>query len=88
MLRPLILSVAGHPAVRRLVATAPVSRYLVSRFVAGVSTQQAVAATTALVADGLAVTLDHLGEGVEDEADTQSAVQAYLELLACLQPRV
>ncbi len=84
VLRPLILSVAGNPAVRRLVATAPVSRYLVSRFVAGVSTQQAVAATTELVADGLAVTLDHLGEGVDDEAGAQSTVHAYLELLACL----
>ncbi|MGH3575868.1 MAG: proline dehydrogenase, partial [Pseudonocardiaceae bacterium] len=64
MLRPLILSVAGHPAVRRLVGTAPVSRYVVQRFVAGVSTAQAVAATAALVSAGLAVTLDHLGESV------------------------
>ncbi|MGH3778671.1 MAG: proline dehydrogenase family protein [Pseudonocardiaceae bacterium] len=81
MLRPLILAAAGNPTVQRLVATAPVSRYLVSRFVAGESTEQAVAATTALVAGGLAVTLDHLGEGVEDEAGAESAVGAYLELL-------
>jgi proline dehydrogenase len=84
VLRPLILSVAGKPAVRRLVATAPVSRYLVSRFVAGESTQQAVAATAALVADGLVVTLDYLGEGVADEAGARATVQAYLELLDCL----
>ncbi|MGH3920172.1 MAG: proline dehydrogenase family protein [Pseudonocardiaceae bacterium] len=81
MLRPLILAAAGSPTVRRFVATAPVSRYLVSRFVAGESTEQAVAATNALVAGGLAVTLDHLGEGVEDEAGAESAVGAYLELL-------
>jgi proline dehydrogenase len=84
VLRSLILAVAGNPTVRRLVASAPVSRYLVSRFVAGVSTEQAVAAATALVADGLAVTLDRLGEGVTDEAGAESTVQAYLELLACL----
>ncbi|MGH3799304.1 MAG: proline dehydrogenase family protein [Pseudonocardiaceae bacterium] len=84
MLRPLILAAAGNPTVRRLVATAPVSRYLVSRFVAGVSIEQAVAATTGLVADGLAVTLDHLGEGVADEAGADSAVRAYLELLSRL----
>ena len=84
MLRSLILAAAGNPTVRRLVATAPISRYVVRRFVAGVSTAQAVAATTALVADGLAVTLDHLGESVAEEADAQASVHAYLELLDCL----
>ncbi|MFY9808087.1 MAG: proline dehydrogenase family protein [Pseudonocardiaceae bacterium] len=84
VLRPLILAVADHPAVRRIVATAPVSRYVVSRFVAGVSTEQGVAVATALVADGLAVSLDHLGEGITDEAGAESTVGAYLDLLACL----
>ncbi len=84
MLRALILAAAGNPTVRRLVATAPVSRYVVRRFVAGVCTEQAVAATTALVADGLAVTLDHLGESVADESGAESSVQAYGELLDCL----
>ena len=79
-----MVGAAGNPTVRRLVGSAPVSRYLVSRFVAGVSTEQAVAAATALVADGLVVTLDYLGEDVADEAGVESAVQAYLELLACL----
>ncbi|HKR50908.1 MAG TPA: proline dehydrogenase family protein [Pseudonocardiaceae bacterium] len=81
MLRSFILAAAGNPTVRRLVATAPVSRYVVNRFVAGVSTEQAMAVATALVAEGLAVTLDHLGESVGDEAGAESAVQAYLELL-------
>ncbi|MDQ3761654.1 MAG: proline dehydrogenase family protein [Actinomycetota bacterium] len=84
MLRSLILAAAGNPTVRRLVATAPVSRYLVQRFVAGVSTEQVVVATAALIADGLAVTLDHLGEGVADEAGAEATVHAYLELLARL----
>ncbi|MGB6163914.1 MAG: proline dehydrogenase family protein [Pseudonocardiaceae bacterium] len=84
VLRSLILVVAGNPTVHRLVASAPGSRYLVSRFVAGVSTEQAVAAATTLVADGLAVTLDHLGESVTDEAGAESTVRAYLELLARL----
>ena len=81
VLRSLILAAAGHPTVRRLVATAPVNRYLVSRFVAGVSTDQAVAAAAALRAEGLAVTLDHLGEGVTDESGADATVRAYLELL-------
>jgi proline dehydrogenase len=84
VLRSLILAAAGNPTVRRLVASAPVSRYLVSRFVAGVSTEQAVSATATLVAEGLAVSLDHLGESVADEAGAESTVHAYLELLDCL----
>lgn len=84
VLRSLILAAAGNPAVRRLVATAPVSRYVVNRFVAGASTEQAVAVTTALVAGNLSVTLDYLGESVVDEAGAKSTVRAYLDLLACL----
>ncbi|MGH3926489.1 MAG: proline dehydrogenase family protein, partial [Pseudonocardiaceae bacterium] len=81
MLRSLILAAAANPTVQRIVATAPISRYVVGRFVAGVSTEQALAVTTTLVADGLAVTLDHLGESVTDEVGAQSTVQAYLALL-------
>jgi proline dehydrogenase len=84
VLRSFILAAAGSPVLRKLVATAPVSRYVVDRFVAGVSARQAVAATSALVSDGLTVTLDHLGESVTDEAGAESTVAAYLELLACL----
>ncbi|MGH3787182.1 MAG: proline dehydrogenase family protein [Pseudonocardiaceae bacterium] len=85
MLRSLILAAAGNPTVRRLVATAPISRYIVGRFVAGVSTEQAVTATATLVDAGLMVTLDHLGEGVVDKAGSESTVRAYLELLDRLQ---
>lgn len=85
--RSLILTVAGNPTVRRLVATPSVSRHLVSRFVAGVSAEQAVAVAATLVAEGLAVSLDHLGEGAVAEVDAESAVRAYLDLLACLSAR-
>ena len=81
VLRSLVLAVAGRSAVRRLVTGTPISRAVVRRFVAGESTEQALGATAALVADGLAVTLDHLGEGVRDEAGAERTVQAYLELL-------
>jgi proline dehydrogenase len=84
VLRSLILAAAGNPVVRTLVATAPVSRYVVSRFVAGPNTAQAVATTTALVAENLSVTLDYLGESVVDKAGAEATVRAYLALLACL----
>lgn len=81
VLRSLILAAAANPAVRGLVATAPVSRVLVRRFVAGQSTAQAAAAAATLAGRGLAVTLDHLGEEVGDEAGADRTVGAYQELL-------
>jgi proline dehydrogenase len=83
-LRALILAAAGNQTVRRLVGTAPVSRAVVRRFVAGERAQDAVAATRALVADGLTVTLDHLGEDTTDRALADQNTTAYLDLLALL----
>jgi proline dehydrogenase len=81
VLRSTILAAAAHPAVRRLVSTAPITGGLVRRFVAGETTEQAVAAAAALVADGLTVTVDHLGESISDEAGAEATVRAYQDLL-------
>ncbi|MCK2236705.1 MULTISPECIES: proline dehydrogenase family protein [unclassified Crossiella] len=80
-LRALILAAAGNNGIRRLVGTAPVSRDVVRRFVAGESTAEAVVATSALVDDGLTVTLDYLGEDTTDRELAEVTVQSYLELL-------
>ncbi len=80
-LRSLILAAAGNEAVKNLVATAPVSRDVVGRFVAGESTDDAVRATRELVDAGLTVTLDHLGEDTTQREHAQATVHAYLELL-------
>ncbi|HKN96269.1 MAG TPA: proline dehydrogenase family protein [Pseudonocardiaceae bacterium] len=83
-LRSLILAAAGNERIRDLVATAPLSRDVVARFVAGQSADDAVAATRGLVADGLCVTLDHLGEDTTDAAQATDTVRAYLTLLDAL----
>jgi proline dehydrogenase len=80
-LRSLILGAAGNDVIRRLVATAPVSRDVVRRFVAGETTADAIAVTRALADQGLAVTLDYLGEDTTDRQLAEQTVQAYLELL-------
>jgi proline dehydrogenase len=84
-LRSLILAAAGNDVIRRLVATAPVSRDVVRRFVAGESTAEAITVTRELVEQGLNVTLDYLGEYTTDEALAEQTVAAYLELLDGLQ---
>ena len=80
-LRSLILAAAGNATVKKLVATAPVSRDVVRRFVAGETTDDAVRVTRELVAAGLWVTLDHLGEDTTKRSHAEAVVQAYLELL-------
>nr|BFE47658.1 proline dehydrogenase family protein [Saccharothrix mutabilis subsp. capreolus] len=80
-MRSLILAAAGNEAVRRAVASAPVSRDVVRRFVAGETVASAVDVTGDLVEDGLRVTLDYLGEDTTDRARAERTVQAYLALL-------
>jgi proline dehydrogenase len=84
MLRSTILAASRNSRVEHLVTTAPISRAVVRRFVGGPDTASAVAASRALVAEGLTVTLDHLGEDTTDRAHAHSVVEAYLELLGAL----
>ena len=83
-LRSLILAAAGNDVIRRAVATAPVSRDVVRRFVAGETTADAIGVTRRLVDAGLTVTLDYLGEDTTDEALAEQTVRAYEELLDAL----
>jgi proline dehydrogenase len=82
MLRSVILAAAGSSRLERLVATAPISRDLVRRFVAGTSAADALAVARTLAADGLAVSLDHLGEDTCNPADATRARDEYVALLA------
>ncbi|MEU7616314.1 proline dehydrogenase family protein [Micromonospora rifamycinica] len=84
MLRSVILAAARSSQVERLVATAPLTRDVVRRFVAGTGTDDALRATRALVADGLAVTLDYLGEDTVTGEQAVATRDEYLTLLRTL----
>lgn len=84
MLRTALLAAARSPRVRRVVETAPPTRPLVRRFVAGAEATEALAAARALREQGLRVSLDHLGEHVTSAEQAGSVVAAYRELLAGL----
>jgi proline dehydrogenase len=73
----MLLGVAGNRAVRSTVTGSPLSRPVVSRFVAGEQVADALAAVRALHADGLRVTLDHLGEDITEAAQAEATVGAY-----------
>ena len=84
MLRSVILAASRSSQVERLVATAPFTRDVVRRFVAGAGTDDALRATRELVADGLAVTLDNLGEDTVTPEQANATRDEYLKLLTML----
>jgi proline dehydrogenase len=84
MLRSVILAAAHSPRVERLVETAPLSRDVVRRFVAGTTTEDALGAARELVDAGISVTLDNLGEDVFTAEQAEATKEEYLRLLEAL----
>ncbi|SFK97591.1 proline dehydrogenase family protein [Geodermatophilus ruber] len=82
--KALLLAAARRPALRRLVTGVPATRRVVDRFVAGESIDDALAVVRRLTGEGIAVTLDHLGEGVTDRAEAKRSRDAVLALLDAL----
>ena len=84
MLRRVLLSMSRSARIRHLVETAPVSRSVVARFVAGTTAEDAVAASRRLVDAGLLVSLDHLGEDTVVAEQAAHTRDAYLRMLKLL----
>jgi len=84
VLRQPLLVLSRSENVKKLVSSMPVSSGIVTRFVPGESTGSAVDATRELIAEGLHVTLDFLGEDTFDRQQADHTVDAYLQLLAAL----
>jgi proline dehydrogenase len=81
MFRSVILAAAGSSQVERLVQSVPLSRSVVSRFVAGTGSDDALRVTRDLIGDGLAVTLDYLGEDTMTPADAEATRDEYVGML-------
>ena len=81
MLRQALLQISKSSRVRHLVETAPVSREVVRRFVAGAATSDAVRAAVEITATQRLVSLDHLGEGTHDIAQARAVRDEYTSVL-------
>jgi proline dehydrogenase len=84
MLRSVILSASRNHGLEKVVTRAPVTREVVHRFVGGADESGAVGAASRLVEQGLLVSIDHLGEDIEDAAQAQANADAYVRLLEAL----
>src|SRR6266540_1801644 len=84
MLRTVILAASRSSRVERLVETAPLTRSVVRRFVAGNTAADALRCTRELVNEGLGVSLDYLGEDTTTPEHAAAAKDEYLALLDAL----
>jgi proline dehydrogenase len=76
VLRSGILAAAGRDEVERFIRDSRWSRALVARFVAGDRLEDALVAATRLREQGLAATLDRLGENVVTPVEARGAVES------------
>ena len=81
MIRQALLSLSRQKKIQEISANAPISRSVVSRFVAGETEDDAVHAAGELAGEGLLSTIDHLGEDTLDRAQADATRDAYLRLL-------
>ncbi|MET0740332.1 MAG: proline dehydrogenase family protein [Candidatus Nanopelagicales bacterium] len=84
MIRRTLLTLSRSKQLEHLVGSAPISRSVVHRFVAGETTAEAVTVTRTLIESGRSVTIDNLGEDVVDLEHANLTRDRYLDLLTRL----
>jgi proline dehydrogenase len=81
VLRAFFISLSTNKAFRAFAERSAIGRRVSRRFVAGMSVQEAIAAAIQLNAEGMAVTLDSLGESVLQVSQAEESAAIYDSLL-------
>jgi proline dehydrogenase len=84
VLRQALLALSASNQARDLIMATPLTRDVVARFVAGETADDALAVTRRLLADGLLVSVDFLGEHTSDEERAAEVAEEYIRLLGRL----
>jgi proline dehydrogenase len=79
--RAIVIKTSALPPVESLVRKTFLFRPLVSRFIAGDTLEEALDASEKLLAKGMKVSLDYLGENTASEAEALAAKKIYVEML-------
>ncbi len=85
MLRSFFIGLSTNKAFRAFSERSSIGRKVSRRFVAGMSIDEAIAATVQLNAEGIDVTLDSLGESVLDVAHAEASAAIYHQLLDAIE---
>jgi proline dehydrogenase len=86
-MRKFFIALSHQHSLARMAVRAPITRPLVSRFVAGESLEEALPAIQELRRAGLSTTVDVLGESVTAEEHAAAAVDRYLATIDALVAR-
>jgi len=81
VIRRALLSLSRQKKIQEISASAPVTRSVVARFVAGETEPDAVRAAGELAGEGLLSTIDHLGEDILERGQADATRDAYVRLL-------
>jgi proline dehydrogenase len=81
VLRSAFIALSRNRSLRRFSEQSSLGARLSSRFVAGLTVDDALRAAESVNAQGMAVTLDSLGESVTSEAEAQQAAEIYHQVL-------
>ena len=84
LLRGALLQLSDSDLIRSAVLKAPVSRSVVSRYVAGESVDEAVSVAAELRTTNRLASLDYLGEDTTDRARAEATRDTYVHLLEAL----
>ncbi len=81
MLRSLLIALSQNGTMRGIMESSSPGRKISSRFVAGLTVEEALRVTAELNREGFAVSLDSLGESVRTETQARAAANLYHRLL-------
>jgi proline dehydrogenase len=87
LLRSIFIALSQNKKLRSFSERSSIGRKLSGRFVAGMSVDDALAACQRVNHEGIAVSLDALGESVTTEAEAQASADTYHQLLDAIQIR-
>jgi proline dehydrogenase len=84
VLRQALLALSASTQARELIMATPLTREVVARFVAGETADDALAVSGRLIADGLDVSIDFLGEDTVDPEQAAGVADEYIRLVGQL----
>lgn len=87
LLRSAFISLSRNRTLRRFCESSRAGTLLSSRFIAGMTIEDVLRAAEAVNRQGMAVTLDSLGESVTSEAEAHKAAEVYHQLLDAIAGR-
>src|SRR5512147_862900 len=87
MLRELFIGLSTSRALRGFAERSPIGQKMSRRFVAGTTIDDLLAATEAVNAKGMTVSVDNLGENVTNAAEAEASAQLYHQLLDLITQR-